>query len=334
MHIILDELISTEVEQDVGGEEVQPERDQFEPEYDMDDMSLFLDELNGDSSDAFEEEEEHTEEEADESEEESDTEEESEESETDEDDDGLEDQEEEELEIGDDYLIALEDGTEATFKEMKEYYNTRSEIKKHVDVAKEAYEAAVAKQTEVEDALTLSKLEAEMELETYADMTSADWREMARTRPQDYAEHKEYYDRMTSKRNQVEKHLNTLQEMKEEKEQEAHQARIQESITILEQKIPGFDKELVDNIVSHAINDLGAPESIADTVDPYVILAFYNSFKLHKGVREAATKIKRKVKTAPLSSKTTKVAKKGLPANVRTKDGKVDMVDLYQYLQD
>lgn len=321
MHILLDELIATPVETNAGFEnapEVQEEH--FEPEYDMDDLSLFLSDFADGELDnivdvkelrselgAQDEEEELVEEDSDE--EAVDEQVAQEEVEDD------EDYDEEVIEIGEDAMIPIGD-TEVSFADLKAAYKTKEEIEGHINIAKNEYEKAVAAKKDMEDALMLSKLEAEVELETYAGMTQADWREMARTRPEDYAEHKEYFDRMMNKRNLVENHLREMNEEKAAREAEAQQAQVQESIKFLREKIPGFNRELADEIISHAVNDLGAPESIADTTDPFTILAMYNSLKMHKGIREAATKIRRKVASTPISQKRARVTSAPASAEV------------------
>jgi len=239
----------------------------------------------------------------------------------------------EEIEIGDEALIPVGD-VEVPFGELRQAYLDKKAVEEHISTAKGAYEVALAERAAAEEALSLSKLEADLELEVYANMKEGDWREMARTRPQDYAEHKEYYDRMVAKRSKVSSQLEALNQRKQEQQQEERNQQIQQSLSVLQDRIPGFSKEVADEIVSHAINDLGAPESIAETIDPFVIIALHNSLQRKKGIQEAATKIRRKSKSAPVSQKKTRVVSKGIPSGLKSKGGKVDMVDLYQYLQD
>lgn len=187
--------------------------------------------------------------------------------------------------------------------ELKNNYRAVQQLNQDFEESKARLLEIEEKKQGLEDMLLLAKTEIDMELEAYANVN---WNKMAKEDPANYADHKEYYETLLHKKNKTVIATERLRMEAAEKEQEALQQKIAESLIILKRDIPNFSREVANEIINHAIKDLGAPEDWAkNQVDAYVMKGWYNSMLRQKGIKELATKTapKKVRRGRPIASK-------------------------------
>lgn len=223
-----------------------------------------------------------------------------------EDEDGEEDGETTRIEL-DGYEVELDNGEVVSVSTAIESHKRMLEVEQQRD-ANEAERNRLMKAAQtMEDLTSLAKLEIDEQLATYEGL---DWKQYSINHPESYAEHRPFYDGLVAKKNSLLQKESLIREARQAAEVEQQQKELQNAVNILSEKIPGFNEDIIDAVVDHAIS-LGMDEKDAlDIRNPYFFLGLYNSMNLEKGHAEAAKKVVKRIKQGP-SIKAGAVAKKG-----------------------
>lgn len=265
---------------------------------------------------------EQEEQEAEPEEQEEETEESEEESESDE---GVseEDVEFEDIDLDDDTIIFVEqsDGTEleVNFADLKASFRSNQILEQMSNDIKQRYEKLQLDEADQEDFRELAVLEADVEIETmgYDKMSETDWRKMSREDPAAYAQHRPYFESLVAKKEKLRSRMEENNKAKVEREREETVKYANEQEAIILREIPNADIDLVQEVYSHALNKLHAPESVRNTVVPaHTFIGWYYSMLRDKEINGAARTLNTK---RVATRKVKRAGKRALGSTVNNK---------------
>lgn len=204
------------------------------------------------------------------------------EDESDEDDDGLE--------VSLDTVITLPDGTERSIEELTAGYTTLTELKERETALSERATTIENKESRLDDALALAKLEADDVLDKFEGF---DWAALLQESPEEYGKTKMFVERYEKRAKEIRNLMSERATKASEEKDEELKRQATSCVTTLSKEIPGWNSNLYNDILNYAVEKGTNPEFIQQCTDAGVIKAFYTAMKFEKGENIVRAKIKR-----------------------------------------
>lgn len=225
-----------------------------------------------------------------------------------------EEPEEEEVDF-EDYQITLPTGEDVTLSELVKGYRDNSQLEEAVNQFNQDREAFIEQSNSIGKLLDLAKLEADRTIEDYKGF---DWNRYKAEDPAGYVENREYLDRFIERRKEIVSAMEEREAALARDQAAAKEAAAIEAGQILSRDIPGWNKNLYEELMEYAIANGAEKESILNSTDPVMFKMLYKALQFEKGKQVVTAKVKR------IGSTPTKVVKPGAkPAPTEVDNTKV-----------
>ena len=208
-------------------------------------------------------------------------------------------------ELTDDYEIEVADGIKAPLGQMKQAFQNQEAVKNAAQHVQQAYTEVKQKQQRVESQFQLSLMEADSILKQYE---NTDWSALAAEDQAQYAAHRQYFDKIQARKNQLEADYGNYQQEQENEKLEQRRLEAQQATEVLQRDI-NLTPESYKSMVEFGLKELGINPAVLDEItDPGIYKALHFAAKYHNGIVEKTAKVKKpKVTSATKGGKRNKL---------------------------
>ncbi|MFX0614051.1 hypothetical protein ABEL47_01645 [Escherichia coli] len=188
-------------------------------------------------------------------------------------------------------LITLPSGAQVTIQEMANSYYDNATINDRLShVAQEEERIKQSRATLAED-LALVRFETDYLLSEYDNL---DWFELGQTDPVAYRDHKMHYDDLQAKKRNVLAAYEKAEANKQASKDAQFAKDAQQTLKTLKATIPNWSDRLYEEMLQHAVYDLGwSEEDATKEIRLPVIKGLLNSLSLTKGQQQYKAKLQR-----------------------------------------
>lgn len=216
-----------------------------------------------------------------------------------------EDPEDDVAELTDDYEIEIADGIKAPLGQIKQAFQNQEAVRNAAQHVQQAYTQVKEREQKVESQFQLSLMEADSILKQYE---NTDWSALAAEDQAQYAAHRQYFDKIQARKNQLEADYGNFQQQKENEKLEQRREEAQRATEILQRDI-NLTPESYKGMVEFGLKELGINPAVLDEItDPGIYKALHFAAKYHAGIVEKTAKVKKpKVTSATKGGKRNKL---------------------------
>lgn len=198
-------------------------------------------------------------------------------------------------ELTDDYEIEIADGVKAPLGQMKQAFQNQEAVKNAANHVQQAYTEVKQRQQKVESQFQLSLMEADGILKQYE---NTDWSALAAEDQAQYAQHRQYFDKIQQRKRQLEADYGNYQQEQENEKLEQKRYEAQQATEVLQRDI-ALTPESYKSMVDFGLKELGINPSVLDEItDPGIYKALHFAAKYHAGIVEKTNKVKKPKVTA------------------------------------
>lgn len=212
---------------------------------------------------------------------------------------------EEEVEDDGEAVMTDEDGEEVDYEEYEISLPSGEEVKlaqlvqgykdaEALSAEKTQFESLRAefetKSANVASMMEMALLESQQAVDSYSDY---DWGKIAKDDPQEYAEHREYFEHHRRRVKDVQKAYDEVKEAKATEEKNAMDKRIIEANIVLARDVPGWNKEMYNELCNYALEAGFDRDYILESVSPAFFKMLHKNMAVEKGVQKVTAKVKK-----------------------------------------
>lgn len=233
------------------------------------------------------------------------------------------------------YEISLPSGEEVKLAQLVQGYKDAEALsaeKEQFETLKSDFEV---KSANVASMMEMALLESQQAVDSYSDY---DWAKIAKDDPQEYAEHREYFEHHRRRVKDVEKAYNEVKEAKATEEKNAMDKRIIEANIVLARDVPGWNKEMYNELCNYALEAGFDRDYILESVSPAFFKMLHKNMAVEKGVQKVTAKVKKigapkkVIKNNASKPKPSKEAERDMQVKKAMKSG--NPADMFQFLVD